>query len=394
MNSMFSIITLPRSADAFTRGQIYGKTAASRIRHSVLTYAKLFACCGIDWQEACERARRYAPAITALDAGLMAEMQGIAQGSGWRLDDILALNCRTEILPSNFLSDVTFQAEAALEANRLAGLPDWETGLPIDPHIQEGECTAMCVQGHVSIDGHTWFAQNWDWIGRQRQALVLLKTHDAQGRALVTLTEAGMLAKIGMNAAGFALGLNILRSSDDGQIPGVPVHIVLRHLLNCDSIAHARDRMAHMAGMGFGAASNVPCADALGEVACFELAPAGWAELQPTNGVVLHTNHFLCDALRANQSPMGPALSSQPRLATAEKHAAQPGLGLERLQSFLRDESDGFLSICRSPDPALAPQGRVESVAGIVMNTHTRQIWIAPDVPSRVEFEEITNLWA
>jgi len=393
MKFMFPIITLPQSADAFTRGQLYGQAAALRIRHSVLTYAKLFACCGIDWQEACFRARRYSPVITALDAGLMAEMQGIADGSGWRLDDILALNCRTEILPSNFLSDDTFEAAKALEANRQAGLPDWETGLPIDPHIQDGECTAMCVQGSISIEGHTWFAQNWDWIGRQRQALVLLKTHNAQGRATVTLTEAGMLAKIGMNAAGFALGLNILRSNGDGHTPGVPVHIVLRHLLDCDSIAHARERMAHMATLGFGAASSVPCADALGEVACFELAPAGWAELKPVNGVVLHTNHFLCDSLQAEQSPMGLALSSQPRLDTAARHAGQQGLGFEKLQSFLRDESDGFLSICRSPDPALAPQGRIESVAGIVMNTHTRQLWIAPDVPSRVGFEEIKNLW-
>jgi isopenicillin-N N-acyltransferase-like protein len=393
MNFMFPIITLPQSADAFTRGQLYGQAAALRIRHSVLTYAKLFACCGIDWQEACFRARRYTEVINALDASLMAEMHGIADGSGLRFDDILALNCRTEILPSNFLSDDTFQAAAALEANRQAGLPDWETGLPIDPHIQEGECTSMCVQGRVSIDGHTWFAQNWDWIGRQRQALVLLKTHNAQGRAMVTLTEAGMLAKIGMNADGFALGLNILRSTGDGRAPGVPVHIVLRHLLDCDSIAHARERMAYMATLGFGAASNVPCADALGEVACFELAPAGWAELKPTQGVVLHTNHFICDSLLAEQSPMGLALSSQPRLDTAAGHAAQQGLGFEKLQSFLRDESDGFLSICRSPDPALPPEGRVESVAGIVMNTHTRQLWIAPDVPSRVGFEEIQNLW-
>jgi len=109
--------------------------------------------------------------------------------------------------------------------------------------------------------------------------------------------------------------------------------------------------------------------------------------------VVLHTNHFLCDSLKAEQSPMGLALSSQPRLDTGARHAAQQGLGFEKLQSFLRDESDGFLSICRSPDPSLAPQGRVESVAGVVMNTQTRQLWIAPDVPSRVEFEEVENLW-
>jgi isopenicillin-N N-acyltransferase-like protein len=393
MNFTFPIITLPVHASAHERGRHYGVAAAPQIRHSVLTYAKMFACCGIDWAQAGHRAREYGPVITALDPLLMQEMQGIAEGSGWPLNDILALNCRTEILPPTFLSDGTHPAAAALAANRLAGLPDWEPDQPLAPHLQDGECTAMCVQGRVSADGHTWLAQNWDWIGRQRAALVILKTHDRQGRALTTLTEAGMLAKIGMNAAGFALGLNILRSTRDGLKPGLPVHIVLRHLLGCDSVAHARERLTQMATLGFGAASNIPCADAQGEVACFEIAPAGWAELKPENGVVVHTNHFMCGPLLGEQSPMGLALSSQPRLDTAALHATHKGLGLEKLQAFLRDESDGFLSICRCPDPTLPPEGRVESVAGIVMNTHTRQMWIAPDVPSRVAFQSIANDW-
>lgn len=394
MNFTFPIITLPAHASAHERGRLYGQAVAPHIRHSILTYAKLFATCGIDWASAGDRARRYAPVITALDPAYMDEMQGIAEGSGWTLDDILALNCRTEILPPNFLSDDTHPAEAALAANRRAGLPDWETGQPLDPHLRDGECTAMCVQGRVSADGHTWFAQNWDWIGRQRAALVILKTHDRQGRALTTLTEAGMLAKIGMNAAGFALGLNILRSHRDGLVPGVPVHIVLRDLLSCDSVAHARERLAQLARLGFGAASNVPCADAHGEVACFEIAPAGWAELTPENGVVVHTNHFMCSPLQNEQSPMGVALSSQPRLDTAAQHAAQPTLGFAQLQAFLRDESDGYLSVCRNPDPALPPEGRVESVAGVLMNTDTREMWIAPDVPSKVGFHAIANDWA
>jgi len=396
MNFTFPIITLPATASAHERGRLYGMAAAPQIRHSVLTYAKLFASCGIDWAQAGARAGRYSTVINALDPGLMQEMQGIAQGSGWQLNDILALNCRTEILPPDFLSDRVQPGaaiQAALAANRLAGLPDWEPGEPLDPNLRQGECTAMCVQGRVSADGHTWLAQNWDWIGRQRTALVILKTYNAQGRALTTLTEAGMLAKIGMNAAGFALGLNILRSTRDGLHPGLPVHIVLRDLLGCDSLAQARERLTHMATLGFGAASNIPCADAQGQVACFEIAPGGWAELQPDNGVVVHTNHFMCSPLLGEQSPLGLALSSHPRLHTARRHAAQPTLGLAQLQAFLRDESDGFLSICRNPDPALPPEGRVESVAGIVMNTDTREIWIAPGVPSQVAFEAVANQW-
>jgi isopenicillin-N N-acyltransferase-like protein len=55
----------------------------------------------------------------------------------------------------------------------------------------------------------------------------------------------------------------------------------------------------------------------------------------------------------------------------------------------LRDETDGHLSICRSPNMALPEEGRVESVAGVIMNTTTRQMWIAPDVPKRCAFERV-----
>jgi isopenicillin-N N-acyltransferase-like protein len=141
--------------------------------------------------------------------------------------------------------------------------------------------------------------------------------------------------------------------------------------------------------LGFGAASNVPCADAQGQAACFEVSPAGWAEVTPTDGVVVHTNHFVCESLLTEQAPMGPGLSSQSRLSTAHEHALQTPIGQAELEHFLRDESDGFLSICRSPDPSVPPESRVESVAGIVMHTQPPAMWVACDVPTRVAFESV-----
>jgi len=114
--------------------------------HSRDTYARLFASCGIDWATACTRAQAYLPAIQALDADLVQEMQGIAEGSGLQMAEVLALNCRTEILPASFLSDVHHQAETALAANRAAGWPDWLDTL--DPRINEGECTAISPTAH------------------------------------------------------------------------------------------------------------------------------------------------------------------------------------------------------------------------------------------------------
>ena len=379
---MFPIIDVLQHSSAHARGLAYGRATAAQTAHSVATYARLFASCGIAWAEAAQRSRAYLPIIEALDARLVDELHGIAEGSGQPIEAILALNCRTEILPASYLDDagthdLAASAAAALAANRNAGLQDWS------------ECTAMCVAPEASADGAAWFAQNWDWIGRQRAALVVLKTVDAAGRRITTLTEAGMLAKIGLNDAGFALGLNIVRSLRDGARPGIPVHALLRHLLSCASVADARERLQTAATLGFGSSSNIPCADALGDVACFEVAPAGWAELMPLNGTVVHTNHFLCEALLPQQAPVGVAVSSAPRLDTAARYAAQPRLGLVELQAFLRDESDGYFSICRSPNPAWSLESRMESVAGVIIRPRSRQIWIAPDVPSRVAFSEL-----
>lgn len=387
---MFPIVQIPPGTPARERGLRYGRQARAQALHSRDTYARLFAECGIAWASACERAERFRPAIEATDPALLLELQGVAEGSGLALAEVLALNCRTEILPPSFLSDADHDSAAALAANRAAGLPDWLGELALDPAVAQGECTAMAVSPAASADGHTWLAQNWDWLGRQREALVVLRTHDEQGTALTTLTEGGMLAKIGMNQHGFALGLNILRSLQDGERSGVPVHVLLRHLLGCRSVAEARARLGQLGReVGFAAASNIPCADAQGEVACFEVAPAGWAELRPERGTVVHSNHFVCDPLLPVQAPMSAHLSSEPRLATARRHADAGALDRAALEAFLRDESDGHGSVCRSPDPALPPPARVESVAGIVMDCDSRQIWIAPDVPSRCQFSRV-----
>lgn len=392
---MFPCIDTLAASTAFERGQVYGRQAQGRIQHSVITYARLFAACGIDWVAACERAMGFEDCIAQVDANLMAELRGMAQGSGQTLGSLMALNCRTEILPPSFLSgapDLKDAALAALAANRAAGLPDWLADAPWDGALKDGECTAMGVTAAASCSGQAWLAQNWDWMGRQRQALVVLHTQGPSGQSITTLTEAGMLAKIGINQSGFALGLNILRSHRDGGRLGVPVHVLLRHLLDVDSVAHARERLQALQsdwGLGFGAASNVPCADALGHAACFEISPAGWAEVQPSDGVVVHTNHFVCESLLSEQAPVGPGLSSHSRLSTARQHALQRPIGQAELEHFLRDESDGFLSICRSPDPSVPPEARVESVAGIVMHTQPPAMWLACDVPSRVAFEAV-----
>jgi isopenicillin-N N-acyltransferase-like protein len=56
---------------------------------------------------------------------------------------------------------------------------------------------------------------------------------------------------------------------------------------------------------------------------------------------------------------------------------------------MLRDEADGLLSICRKPDLSLPPEAQLETVASVIMDLGQGVMHIAPDVPSRAEYQAI-----
>jgi len=368
---MFPIIDI--EGDAFVRGRLHGTLARAQIERSIATYARLFAYCGFDWNDAQQRATRYQDTIGNLDAGLLEEINGIAAGAGRRVEEILALNARTEILPPSYPGEPSPHWQQVQEVNRGAGIPDW------------GECTAIAVQPARSATRGALLAQNWDWLGTQRAALVLLRTRESDGRRCLTLTEAGMLAKIGLNDRGLGVCLNLMRSRRDGQHPGIPVHVLLRALLKRSSVAEA---IQLASSVTHGASSNVLCADRGGDAAGLELSPGGVEVVRPADAVVCHTNHFLMPAGSAGEAPRAPTLSTEERLARIEalargRHAA---FSVADLQAMLRDESEGAKSICRNPDPALAREARVETVASVVMELAAAVMHVAPDVPSRVAY--------
>ena len=371
---MFPTIELHGSARE--RGRIHGRQAAKRIDRSVATYARLFAYCGIDWQAAQALGAGYRDVIGALDAALLEEIEGIAAGSGRHVNEILALNCRTEILPPSYPGEPHSDRNRIAAGNVAAGVPDW------------GECTSIAVKPAQSTTGTTLLAQNWDWLGTQRAALVLLRSTRSDGSSLLTLTEAGMLAKIGLNSHGFGVCLNILRSKDDGARPGVPVHVLLRALLDCTNVAEA---IAFASGLSFGASSNALCADASGDTAALEFSPRGLDVVRGAQAALCHTNHFLAPEAAEHQASLAPNLSTYPRLeringlAGAHKGRFSP----QDLQRMLCDETAGFLSICRRPDPSSPPEVRVETVASVVMDLGARVMLVAPDVPSLTRYEPV-----
>src|SRR3712207_1382428 len=81
------------------RGRQYGEQAADQIRHSIASYARLFAVRrGMDWSTAQAMALVFQPVLERHAADLLEEMRGIAEGAGRRFAEIMALNVRTELL--------------------------------------------------------------------------------------------------------------------------------------------------------------------------------------------------------------------------------------------------------------------------------------------------------
>ena len=107
-----------------------------------------------------------------------------------------------------------------------------------------------------------WLAQNWDWYADAPERC-LVWSAAVEGARFATMTEAGILAKVGVSTRGIAVALNILYHASDGRGElGVPVHLVLRRLLG--EAASVEDAWALLRETPFSASSCITVVDARG----------------------------------------------------------------------------------------------------------------------------------
>jgi isopenicillin-N N-acyltransferase-like protein len=198
---------------AYERGRQHGEQARERVDASVEIYRAAFsASAGITWPAALDRAAGFTRLIAARDPAILAEMQGIADGAGYRLEEIVAVNCRTEIMFG---------------------------GATPAPDASANECTTIAVTPAASASGETIVAKNWDWKADCQRSVIVLQAQQVDGPDFVMLVEAGMVGRDGFNAAGIAVCGNLLRSVHDGRKPGVPVPFIRRRVLDSDRLDRA-----------------------------------------------------------------------------------------------------------------------------------------------------------
>jgi isopenicillin-N N-acyltransferase like protein len=340
-----ALATLSTDAtDPVERGRAAGAALAERAAFCLAAYLPLFADLGHGIDDVrrfglrvLERAERWHPPIAA-------ELEAFALGARLEPELVAALNGRTELL--------------AL-----------------------AECTTV---GRCESSEGPWLAQNWDWYADAPERC-LVWSAAVEGARFATMTEAGILAKVGVSTRGIAVALNILYHARDGRGElGVPVHLVLRRLLG--EAAGVEDAWALLRETPYSASSCITVVDAAGGGACFELSPAGVARIEPRDGLLAHTNHFLDSELAQNEAeqPAEWLPGSRGRLAAAER-AAPPELG--DALALLGSHSSEPQAICRHDEPPGEP-GRplVDTVVSLAMRPGVPELRVAAGQPCECAF--------
>jgi isopenicillin-N N-acyltransferase-like protein len=190
---------------------------------------------------------RYAP-------GMVEELRGISEGARISFEEALLLQIRGEIV-----------------------------------YATTGACTTFAVSGRVTRDGLTLAGQNWDQaVDLDSGIMHLLHVTPVDGPRQLMITFAGLTSFLGMNSAGVGCFANSLpwRWCKVG-IPHYPVCWRVFRESDLSGVRRVLDETDTVQ------AENHLFADGSGAIADAELTPEGVAWLEPEDGFIAHTNHFI-----------------------------------------------------------------------------------------------------
>ncbi|WP_262927292.1 C45 family autoproteolytic acyltransferase/hydolase [Phytohalomonas tamaricis] len=328
-------------------GAAHGHEAATEIQISLDNYAWLFKdFAGIDWRQARYTAEMFKAAVEHTSPELLDEMAGIAEAANVDPLDILVLNSRSEIALTHF-----------------------------QPAQSDG-CSAL-AQRHPDTK-EQWLAQNWDWKHEAGDTLILLSAAPDDKPAFHMVTEAGIIGKIGFNDQGVGVCLNALRSSICR--PKLPIHVMLRRVLESDSVEHALDMIDDL---GVASPAHFLIADGAGHAAGMEVSPMGDSATAPRSGNLFHTNHLIAKHLPPGLED-APHEESFTRLARLKAISEGVSPSFESLRERLSDQQNAPDAICRSENPNMPESERMETLFTIIMNLSDKKARVSFGKPCDV----------
>ncbi|KAL4933283.1 putative acyl-CoA:6-aminopenicillanic-acid-acyltransferase [Aspergillus undulatus] len=320
-------------------GYQHGAAAAAQMARSIDFYASLFQkASSLSWDNVLSFAEPFAEKIRTVWPAYYEEMEGMAEGSGHSVLDIIALNVRTEIAFGAFSDGCTSLA--------------WHT------------------------EKHSFLAQNWDWQPAQKENLIIIEIEQPAKPTIKMVTEAGIIGKIGLNSAGVGVCLNAIRAKGVDSTR-LPVHLALRMALESSSAKEAVHLLKDECGVA--SSAHILIADAAESMGC-EFTSKTSAVLTPDHKRrVINSNNLLLnhpgviDTAWLKDSPF----RVQRVLELTDNIVRQGGPSWRGVQGIFEDKANAPTAICRTAE--------IQTLFNIVMDLKTPKAVVRMGIPGKDE---------
>ncbi|MHA2127109.1 MAG: C45 family autoproteolytic acyltransferase/hydrolase [Promethearchaeota archaeon] len=348
MEEKFPVVDITGSPEEI--GTQHGKLLKNRINRVIEFYSDVTKKLDENSRESSRKfilnaARRFKEIIHAYNSDYSIEIESIAEASDVDPLWIYAINSRSEIM-SNMKNVST-------------------------------ECTALYFKNPRIL------GQNWDWAADFEELAFIMRLTKPDGHKIIQATEPGMIGKIGFNNSGLGVCLNFL--SVDGELNGLPIHIILRAMLDCKSIEEAKELAKNVSK---GQSGNILIGDKNGNYQDIEFGGSKAYLLGAEKNHFIHTNHFLKNKELNSKPELLLSSFNRYKLATNLVKSNQTQ-SLEHMKSILLDNTDSKLPICRKfiPGPVMEEVG---TVCTILMDLKQEVMHITKGTPLHNPFTKVS----
>jgi isopenicillin-N N-acyltransferase-like protein len=297
-----------------------------------------------------ERIGAYLAATERVAPEVVAELRGMADGSGVPFAELFVMN-------------------ATAELNQEVGRFE--------------ECTVAGVTQSGTADGSVLLAHNEDATAGWADLTYLIRAEPDDAPAFAAFTYAGLLLHQGVNAAGLASVGNALYARD--AHPGIPKLFLYRRAIAQRTIEDAI-RAVTDPTRAFG--NNHLFANADGDVYDVEVSGCDWALHHAGNRFLVHANHFVSPDL-AHLDRDEDLLNSRLRQKRIERliDAAWGTITPGSLRAIVSDHANYPKSVCKhhTPDSDLD----YGTIGSLVIDVSTRTLWACSGNPCRAEWREV-----
>jgi isopenicillin-N N-acyltransferase-like protein len=337
-------------------GEQYGEACRDLIhQHLNKAIARLANTSGVGREQALAKALNYRPWVQRYAQFFDDEIQGVADGAGLSLAEAYLLQLRAEV--------------ATPVAPRHAG-PSTD------------ECTTFAVLAEATSNGISLAGQNADLPAFYSEIAAVVEFVPDDAPAVLMLTPAGQVSYIGINDRGLGVFANFV-TCDHWRL-GLPRYMLSRLSLTQDSVDDAIDKVRSVQRAS---SRNLMMLDADGTAADLETTPYDDARLDPVDGLLAHSNHYVPESLQHEERSKGAYVAnSRIRLRQMQDllKARRGELDATVMQEILRDRTCYPDTICRMPGDD--PNSDTITFASVIAEPSEGHLWVAVGPPNENEY--------